>query len=135
MENRYLFRAKRIDNREWIIGNLICSPDGRNAISETGGDWMLHEVDPSTVCQCTGLKGKNGKMIWENDIISINTYSYEEPEDTVVGVVKYSEANTGFCLDDGDAWIPINEIYGSYTTEYFVEGNIFDNPELMEQEG
>ena len=94
-----------------------------------------YQIDPSTICHCTGLKDKNGKLIWENDIISINTYSYEEPEDTVVGVVKYSEANTGFCLDSGDEWIPICEIYGSYLTEYFVEGNIFDNPELLEQGG
>ena len=132
MNDRYLFRAKRIDTGEWCIGNLVDCPDGRNVIAEVGGNWALHEVDPSTICQCTGLKDKNGKLIWENDIISINTYSYEEPEDTVVGVVKYSEANTGFCLDDGYAWIPINEIHGSYTTEYFVEGNIFDNPELLE---
>ena len=148
MEDRYLFRAKRIDDGELIEGFLIFEKDRAfiahrvcevmNSYSKAGEEYGFGnfiEVDPSTICQCTGLKDKNGLLIWENDIISINTYSYEEPEDTVVGVVKYSEANTGFCLDDGDAWIPINEIYGSYTTEYFVEGNIFDNPELMEQEG
>lgn len=39
MNDRYLYRAKRIDNGERVIGNLIDSPDGRNAISETSGDW------------------------------------------------------------------------------------------------
>ena len=133
MEDRYLYRAKgdkRYNNGEWYEGYLIKDKDGdyqifRNSCRST--------VLPDTICQCTGLKDKNGKLIWENDVISINTYSYEEPEDTVVGVVKYSEANTGFCLDNGDAWIPICEIYGSYLTEYFVEGNIFDNPELLER--
>lgn len=138
MNDRYLFRAKRTDNGEWAEGFIIYNEKYYIGVLRTEHyvipaiSW--HEVDPSTICQCTGLKDKNGKLIWENDVISINTYSYEEPEDTVVGVVKYSEANTGFCLDDGDAWIPICEIYGSYLSEYFIEGNIFDNPELLEQE-
>lgn len=134
MEDRYLFRAKgdkRYNSGEWYEGYLIKDNDGDYQIFRNGCCRIT--VLPDTICQCTGLKDKNGKLIWENDVISINTYSYEEPEDTVVGVVKYSEANTGFCLDNGDAWIPICEIYGSYLTEYFVEGNIFDNPELLEK--
>lgn len=134
MNDRYLFRAKRIDNGEWVEG-LLTIMWGQFHIINPNDENTAYTIDSSTICQCTGLKDKNGRMIWENDIISINTYSYEEPEDTVFGVVKYSEANTGFCLDDGDAWIPISDIYGSYLTEYFVEGNIFDNPELLEQEG
>lgn len=133
MKDRYLFRAKRIDKDEWVEGLLIIM-FGQIHIIETKDENTAYPVDESTICQCTGLKDKDGKLIWENDVISINTYSYVEPEDTVVGVVKYSEANTCFCLDDGDAWIPISEIYGSYTTEYFIEGNIFDNQELLEQE-
>ena len=131
MEDRYLFRAKRIDNQEWIIGNLICSPDGRNAISETGGDWMLHEVDPSTICQCTGLKDKNGLLIWENDICD-----RKEPYPEIVTYTKgdwtldYSYA-TG--RERGSCYCNL----GFYTNERMsvsVIGNIFDNPELLEQE-
>lgn len=132
MENRYLFRAKRIDNREWIIGNLICSPDGRNAISETGGDWMLQEVDSSTICQCTGLKDKNGKLIWENDICD-----RKEPYPEIVTSTKgdwtldYSYATR---RERGSCYCNL----GFYTNERMsvsVIGNIFDNPELLEQEG
>lgn len=80
MQERYLFRAKRIDNGEWEIGSLIALPDGKFEIANKcenppDGDPMwrkcviTHYVDPSTICQCTGLTDMNGKLIWENDIV------------------------------------------------------------------
>ena len=80
MENRYLFRAKRIDNGEWAegfyvyndkhyIGELCTEHNVVPAIS-----W--HEVDKSTICQCTGLEDKTGKMIWENDILKSKHMKY-----------------------------------------------------------
>ena len=80
MEDRYLFKAKRIDNGEWEIGSLIALPTGEYEISNKCNNppdcdpmWdkvvITHKVEPSTICQCTGLKDKNGNMIWENDVI------------------------------------------------------------------
>ena len=128
MNDRYLYRAKRTDNVEWVIGNLIDSPDGRNAISETSGDWGLHEVDQSTICQCTGLRDKNGKLIWENDIV--NCFKAE-----CCGKISWNESEAGFYFDVllEDGTYEEEHIY-DYADCMDVIGNIFDNPELLEVE-
>lgn len=130
MEDRYLFRAKRIDTGEWIIGSLLV--DKQQDI-ETGEQIEIigiypseykdfaKKVDPSTVCQCTGLKDKNGKLIWENDIVKINN----------------SKVNTVIAFRDFEiiCTIPNEKYYKhrlEYDTEYEVIGNAFYNPELLE---
>lgn len=139
MEDRYLFRGKRTDNGEWVQGNLVWSDDAdddykaiiipttdSNMFTRGGarGDLGFENwcrVDPSTICQCTGLKGKNGKLIWENDIVKINN----------------SKVNTLITFRDFEiiCTIPNEKYYKhrlEYDTEYEVIGNIFDNPELLE---
>ena len=127
MNDRYLFRAKRIDNGEWVIGNLVYYPDGTTDIGETGGDWMIHKVDPSTICQCTGLKDKNGKLIWENDICIIRDGTIDEEDgyfrlDWELDRAMFEFEGTGVCVN-------FDNIYGR---DCEVVGNIFDNPELLE---
>ena len=142
-----LFRAKRIDNGEWVEGFLfLISCDGinfwcigneplsANDYSEIRGehvDWFC--VDEETICQYTGMQDKNGKKIWENDIVSINTYSWEEPEEDYFGKIIYSEGWACWCIQqpDDEKPIPLCECEGSYQTDRFVEGNVFDNPELL----
>ena len=70
MNDRYLYRAKRTDNGDWIKGYLFRLSENHPPfimLSDRYGE--SHEVDPSTICQCTSLEDKNGKLIFENDIV------------------------------------------------------------------
>lgn len=124
MEDRYLLKAKRIDNGEWVQGYLYGIWEKRYILWGMTNDVPnMIEVDPSTICQCTGLKDKNDKLIWENDVVKINN----------------SKANTLITFRDFEiiCTIPNEKYYKhrlEYDTEYEVIGNIFDNPELLESE-
>ena len=70
MEDRYLFKAKRIDNNYWILGFLSVNKTGKYFIRPICGSALSSEqVDKNTICQCTGLKDRNSKLVWENDIV------------------------------------------------------------------
>lgn len=146
MEDRYLCKAKRKDNGEWVTGyyvkgldmyakevHLIFEPTTIFYSSGETDGWC--EVDPSTICQCTGLKDKNGKLIWENDIVkrSYCLYSseakYEERENC--GIVKYDKEYARFGYQCS-VFAMLSESKKHDTIE--VIGNIFDNPELLESE-
>ena len=78
MEDRYLFKAKRLDNGEWVEGYLsypFCTKKGNESYyfyaKDSLGFFCRCVVDASTICQCTGLKDKNSKLIWENDIVEL----------------------------------------------------------------
>lgn len=143
-----LFRAKRIDNGEWVEGyygikgkgtdienHYIMVPTFQSGIGNY--DYMFYftdvHIDSETLCQYTGLNDKNGNRIWENDIVSINTYSYEEPEEDYFGKVVYAEGWACWCIQqpDDEKPIPLCECEGIYQTNRFVEGNSFENPELL----
>lgn len=137
MNRDIMFRAKRrYGFRAWVKGDLIRDRDLKKACisgfdyysSEHGmqREAFTYEVDIRTICRYTGLDDKDGKKIWENDIIS-----YED----AIGVIRHGEFNSkyigfyiewqGKCHDlrnDPLFWIPKVKIIG----------NIFDNPELLQ---
>lgn len=134
MNDRYLFKAKRLDSGEWVTGNLVFSVYHKNdvCVGQYGNEVGIHEVDSSTICQCTGQRDKNGKLIWENDICDRKE---EYPE-----IVKYNNGDWtldySYSKDKESGYCYCN--LGFYALErkcVEVIGNIFDNPELLENEG
>ena len=129
MKREIKFRGKRRDNGEWLVGDLTHSWAGSTCIfapCETGSCYLRnHQVDPTTVGQFTGLKAKDGKEVWEGDIVMVDYYDEDYPSPTFPFVVKFSDG--AFCFaDDGDIWCPISTF-----KILEVIGNIHDNPELL----
>lgn len=115
-----------MDNGEWIIGyHLIV--DRISYILPEG--YFLNgiiEVDPATVGQYTGLQDMNGSKIFEGDIVKYTSIVY--PEDTTTGKVEMYHGS--WALFDGIGLISIGQCD---TKSLKVIGNIFDNPELWEE--
>lgn len=129
MENRFLCRGKRLDNSEWVFGYYY-EVMGKSYIFEPHftSKNLTYEVDPSIICQCTGLRDKNGKLIWENDICD-RKEKYPE-------IVKYNEGDWtldySYSKNKKNGYCYCN--LGFYAERKCVEviGNVFDNPELLE---
>lgn len=146
--DRYLYKAKRINNGEWVTGSLLTCEDGTCKIAtsllevKTNGPILVcaYDVDRDTICQCIGLKDKNGKLIWKNDIVKdifsdtcapIKYGSYQNCFDSTkaehIGFyVDWSDKYTKRYRKDLGYWI--NMVNAK------IIGNIFDNPELLESE-
>ena len=143
MEDRYLFKAKRTDNGEWVEGYLVETRyntyhDGYRIIDKDGINYdeldyyepsfISYVIDKTTICQCTGLKDKNGNLIWENDIIErLDIHDIKEPS---IGIIEYDVENTSFLIH----WTDIANYSPTFhwKNRIGVAGNIFDNPELLE---
>lgn len=145
MNNRHLYKAKRMDNGEWEQGfYVLCRGhhyilpvfDTDNGFDERYAEWV--EVDSSTLCQCTGLTDKNGKLIWENDIVSGIAYS-----STFTGYILWIDEIAGFGVRyynkhrEPTAWENssiLKNIQSGRKDEFAAKviGNIFDNPKLLE---
>lgn len=128
MEDRYLFKAKHF--KEWHIGNIVKEPDGLY-IRDINKNVMAYINDESTICQCTGLKDKNGKLIWENDIIRDEHGNFYK----AFWQNNYYQFSW-ICVKSEIFQVGIKwDLYVMRSFEIEVVGNIFDNPELLESEG
>ena len=135
MSREIFFKAKRKDNGEWVegyyiyhikrticpIGDSVKPEDEQHVIMRDGfSDWnmprdtVVYEINPDTLCQYTGLTGKYGKKIWENDLLGHKLNRVEF-------------LNGTYCIN-GDRSL----FFEANTNE--VIGNIFDNQEMLEVE-
>lgn len=129
-----LFRGKRVDNGEWVYGDLQHDYNGEpRCISDYCG---ANPVDPSTVGQYTGLKDKNGKQIFEGDILSIPFEEDRSPYEE--NSIYYEKGEVYFDTERYGWYVRFREYneeislweYDNMDDE--VISNIYDNPELLE---
>lgn len=158
MEDRYLCKARPLGTRkQWVTGFyavlgektviIVCEPEkfydvdsGKNSHGN-----KIVEVIPETVCQCTGLKDKNGKLIWENDILMCHGNA-EDLVKAVFGEFNIINAETLEVVDRVIGWhyevVPTDALSKCEPfclpmplTEGYVktcEMKVVDNPELLE---
>lgn len=132
-----LFRGKSIEDNKWVYGfvdnTTVCGANGNyiaTIINEKAeepftGEW--YEIDPKTVGPYTGLKDKNGTKIFEGDICNFSNRSDIDN----YGVVVYDADETEFGIDYGSTYLGLGRHYHPRDVE--VIGNIYDNPELLEE--
>ena len=144
MEESYLYKGKRTNNGEWVVGSLITNvffrlgqsipyilcPDKAKYdcfedFSEENG---IFEVQPETICRCTGLHDKNGKLIWKHDIV---TFAHEKC--TRNYVIEFEKTFHNYGLRFRNKSIHFRCTQATLCThDCEVIGNSIDNPELLE---
>lgn len=147
-----LFRGKRIDTGEWIEGYVyrVAEKFRTTFLMVKDMHAYSYEVDPETVGQYTGLEDRNGKRIYEGDIVrwmSKNTYLVSNYVYAGIGAYGYGSVLIVTALESGFTLRPINDnapdipnanrkidnyAFWNHHNQLEVIGNIHDNPELME---
>ncbi len=136
-----LFRGQSIDRRKWYEGDLyqtrLKSVFYINYYTEHG-DRMAVEVDPETVGQYTGITDKNGKKIFEGDILERKfTFDGSKKKEIQRGVILWREGWNHYAAFSGSdkkrlLFMATKATANTKDSEIEVIGNIHDNPELLE---
>lgn len=137
--NRYLFKAKRKDNNEWIYGYYLYSEkynkhyivderitttlEGNLVPNESG--FIKKEVNPKTICRYTELNDKNNNMIFENDIL-INSLT------KITCVVKYYDTRFVLSYTDRLEEVPMYYFKNRMSSLFEVIGNLDDEADNNE---
>ena len=127
-----IFKAKKKDNGEWVEGCLVIDQSRLDIFKYRiqpieSGVLYAAPINPDTLCQHTGLTDKNGKKIWENDIV--DTFE-ESSKEFLRNVVKFEDG----CFKVFKKHYLSMHMDSYEKTDLKVVSNIFDNPELLEVE-
>ena len=133
------FRGKRLLDNKFVYGSLVQCLDGSVGIF-CGDDFEHHKIfaiKTSTIGQLTGFHDRNGKEIYEGDIIDVhipcNSIGKEEHR---TRVVVWNEKYARFEFQDKRGNCIADSVGAKYNVVYYeVVGNVFDNPELLEEGG
>ena len=149
-----LFRAKQVNNGEWVEGyytklkwcnNIIHVVIPEGAEIDSGNSLCeAHDINPETLCQYTGMVDKNGNRIWENDIVSCEHEKYLEDNPLEIlpfsDPIKYKRNYSVEFINTGSSYgyrLRNKSIHfmltGNVIYNHNIEilGNVFDNPELL----
>lgn len=145
--HKILFRAKRVDNNEWVYGYY--APDMLEKTHGNGVDWafikeqrheevtvVTHYVKKVTVGQFTGLLDKNGREIYEGDIVvqpGSKWFDHGYP-DHMRGVIKWLYSQWQVTADGSNYALNDNYFEDGEKTEWEIMGNVHDNPNLFKKE-
>lgn len=156
MERKVKFRGKRVDNGEWVYGQIVVEKEGKHTYTYvlvklflSGYEYevagcsyyescveaeKIYEVISETVGQFTGLCDKNGKEIYEGDIVKYFVYPWKNY--FKIGAVKFGYGS--FYLDGVQEWISdevwVNDLSFFNSNSLELIGNIYDNPELLRED-
>lgn len=145
MNREILFRGKRLDNNEWLYGSHF-TDSGEDYIIPQNllgiNDYEEYQVDQNTVGQFTGLRDKNGRKIYEGDVVRRKDSAYGMED---IGVVKFDCSLGAFVLESENRGRTYRAVFkkgfsdndGKCTIEgtysYELLGNVYDNPELLKK--
>jgi len=126
INDRHLFKAKRVDNGEWVYGHYVATRKDDYLIYEH--DFGMYEVvDPDTVCQCTGFTDKNNRLIFEMDIVqrqisrTLCIKGITEWDDVEGAYYTNVQDENGYCESQ---WNMTN-----VRKDCVIIGNVYDNSE------
>lgn len=120
------FKAKRLDNGKWVEGYFYTECGNAYIVENRQGESMLnrneaHQVNPSTVCMFTGLKDKDGKDIFENDIL------YDK-DSGIASAIKWKRHVCGYVYEKVGMFATVH-VYACHTGLLKIIGNKFDRKE------
>lgn len=132
------FRGKTYEN-QWVYGDLIHFSDDDFRINpQKDHKWDIEEasdiVVPDTVGEFTGLTDKNGKEIWDRDIIEFTTFDYNGVDTQKVGELKFVDGCFGIIFQDFDGENRFYPLFRLTIDDIEVIGNIYENPDLVIKE-